>query len=373
MAHPASVNKTLQHSMDLLCHAGLHISVAFGPQHGFRGDKQDNMVESGDEYDSFYNIPVYSLYGKVRHFTPEMMDHFDALLVDIQDVGCRIYTFLTTLFYVMEDSARQGKAVYVLDRPNPAGRGVEGLLLDMNYESFVGAAPIAMRHGLTLGEAGLWYKAHRNLNLEYHVVEMSGYSMETSPLYGWDPRRTWVNPSPNLPRVLGTHIYPGTVLLEGTHLSEGRGTTVPLEVVGAPDFPTQRVLKTMEEWAPQWMKSCLLRPCFFEPTFQKHCGKLCSGIQIHVDISGFQPQEFHPYRLVALLLKATRREFPEFDLWKPPPYEYETKHLPFDILSGSSELRHWVEDPGASVDDLEQRLCEDEQKWRVARSPFCIY
>lgn len=371
LAHPASVDGALQHSMDLLNVSDLNITSAFGPQHGMRGEKQDNMIKSSNYHDPTYNIPVYSLYGEVRRPTQEMMNSFDILLVDLQDVGCRIYTFLTTLFYMMEACAEQGKSIYVLDRPNPAGREIEGSLLNMSYESFIGAAPIPMRHGLTLGEAGLWYRAHKNLNLDYHVVEMLGYEMDTPPFYGWDPQRIWVNPSPNLPRVSGTKIYCGTVLLEGTHLSEGRGTTVPLEIVGAPGFPTQKILKKMEQLAPGWMESCLLRPCFFEPTFQKHSGKLCSGIQIHVHFPQFK--SFKPYRLIALLLKATRSEFPEFDLWKQPPYEYEDRLMPFDILSGSSDLREWVESRTASVKDLEERLSGDECEWKTSRKDFLIY
>ena len=373
LAHPASVDKTLRHSMDRLHDSHLNITSAFGPQHGMRGEKQDNMMESDDYCDPDYQIPVYSLYGRVRQPTQEMMDSFDVLLIDLQDVGCRIYTFLTTLFYMMEACSEQGKSIYVLDRPNPAGREVEGILLNMDYKSFVGAAPLPMRHGLTLGEVGLWYKAYKNLNLDYHVIEMLGYEVDRPPFYGWDSSRAWVNPSPNLPRLSGTKIYCGTVLLEGTHLSEGRGTTVPLEVVGAPGFPTKKVLKKMEQLASEWMKSCLLRPCFFEPTFQKHRGRLCSGIQIHVDFSQFTPSQFKPYRLTALLLKATKSEFPDFDLWKLPPYEYEEKLMPFDILSGSSELRTWVDDPTAKVGDLEERLSKDENKWKISRQKFLIY
>ena len=201
---------------------GLNVKAAFGPQHGMRGEKQDNMVESGDYRDPDYDIPVYSLYGKVRRPDPEMVDSFDVLLVDLQDVGCRIYTFLTTLFYMMEACTEGGKSIYILDRPNPAGREIEGSLLDMNYESFVGAAPLPMRHGLTLGEAGLWYQSHKNLNLDYHVVEMLGYEMGQPPYYGWPSQRPWVYPSPNLPRWSGTKMYGGTVLLEALiYLREG--------------------------------------------------------------------------------------------------------------------------------------------------------
>ena len=374
LAHPASVDRSLRHAMDILCapSSGLNITAAFGPQHGLRGDKQDNMVESDDYLDPGHNIPVYSLYGKVRRPTSEMLSQFDVLLIDLQDVGCRIYTFLTTLFYMMEACAHEKKAIYLLDRPNPAGREIEGSLLDMSYESFVGGAPLPMRHGLTLGEAGLWYKAHRNLSLDYEVVSMLEDSTGEASCV-WDQGRAWVNPSPNLPRFSGTQVYCGTVLLEGTHLSEGRGTTRPLELLGAPAFPTARILKKMEEWAPEWMASCLLRPCFFEPTFQKHSGQLCSGVQIHVDYTGYQSSRFRPYRLIALLLKATQMEFPEFDLWKPPPYEYEEKLMPFDILSGSSFLRSWINNPKSRTEDLEEYLSADEKGWKESQKEFLIY
>ena len=356
--------------MDLLQSSGLNITSAFGPQHGCHGEKQDNMVESKDDYHPLYHIPVYSLYGDVRRPTSKMLDSFDILLVDLQDVGCRVYTFLTTLFYMMEACAQKQRSIYVLDRPNPAGRQVEGLQLDMNYESFVGAAPIPIRHGLTLGEIGAWYMSHKKLTLDYNVVKMSDHSAQPPP-YSW--QRPWVNPSPNFPRLSGTWMYPGTVLLEGTHLSEGRGTTTPLEIVGAPGFPTQKILKKMQELAPQWMKSCLIRPCFFEPTFQKHCKKLCSGFQIHVDHPCFNPSQFKPFRLICLLLKATRSEFPDFDLWKPPPYEYEGKLMPFDILSGSSLIRDWIEEPAANIQYLEDKLSTDENQWKVLRKPFLFY
>lgn len=373
LTHPAAVDKDLRYSMDLLQNFGLNITSAFGPQHGLRGEKQDNMVESDDYNDPVYHLPVYSLYGKHLRPTQKMLDSFDILLVDLQDVGCRVYTFLTTLFYMMEACTQHKKSIYVLDRPNPAGREVEGSFLDMDYESFVGSAPIPIRHGLTLGEMGLWYMAHKNLTLDYHVVNMSEYKMTQPPFYGWTPDRAWVNPSPNLPRISGTQMYCGTVLLEGTLLSEGRGTTRPLEVVGAPEFPTQRILKRMEQWAPEWMESCLIRPCFFEPTFQKHHGQLCSGMQIHVDYPNFNPSQFKPYRLISLLLKATRRELPEFHLWKGPPYEYETKLMPFDILSGSSLLREWIEDPKVHIKYLEEKLSTDENKWKDLRKPFLLY
>ena len=236
LAHPASMTADFQHSLDAL--RGLRnveITAAFGPQHGLRGDKQDNMVESADFRDPMHGIPVFSLYGEVRRPTEEMLDHFDVLLVDLQDVGCRIYTFITTLLYVLEAAAQHGKTVWVLDRPNPAGRPIEGLTLREGWESFVGAGPIPMRHGLTLGELGIWFVSHFRLAVDYRVIPMRGWDPDAAPGYGWPlGERSWVNPSPNAASLSMARAYAGTVMLEGTTLSEGRGTTRPLEVIGAP-------------------------------------------------------------------------------------------------------------------------------------------
>ncbi|MEM6682377.1 MAG: DUF1343 domain-containing protein, partial [Pseudomonadota bacterium] len=227
LAHPASVTADLSHSLDALKAIGdLNVTAAFGPQHGLRGEKQDNMVESVDYVDPVHAIPVFSLYGEVRRPTPDMIDHFDVLLIDLQDLGCRIYTFLTTLLYCLEAASAHGKSVWVLDRPNPAGRPVEGTLLQPGWESFVGAGPLPMRHGLTLGEAGHWFIRHFNLDVDYRVIEMKNWAPAVAPGYGWPlGQRAWVNPSPNAPTLSMARAYAGTVMLEGTTLSEGRGTT----------------------------------------------------------------------------------------------------------------------------------------------------
>src|SRR5919198_965803 len=245
LAHPASVTEDLTHSLDALAASGgIKLSAAFGPQHGLRGDKQDNMIESPDFNDPVHGIPVFSLYGTVRRPTPAMMDSFDVLLVDLQDVGCRIYTFITTLLYVLEEAAKKHKSVWILDRPNPAGRPVEGLRLRAGWESFVGAGPLPMRHGLTLGELAQWFVQTLHLDVEYHVVTMEGWKPARAPGFGWPlGERTWVNPSPNAPNLWMARCYAGTVMLEGTTLSEGRGTTHPLEVFGAPDLEPRAVLE----------------------------------------------------------------------------------------------------------------------------------
>src|SRR6201988_1197684 len=310
LAHPASVTRDLRHSLDALAALpGLRLTAALGPQHGLRGDKQDNMIESPDCLDPLHHIPVFSLYGTVRRPTAAMMDSFEVLLVDLQDLGCRIYTFITTLRYVLEESARAGKAVWILDRPNPAGRPVEGLTLRQGWESFVGAGALPMRHGLTLGEVARWFVATLRLNVDCQVVEMEGWKPHASPGYGWPlDERTWVNPSPNAPNPWMARCYAGSVLLEGTNLSEGRGTTRPLELLGAPGLEVEGLVREMGALAPQWLRGCLLRPCWFEPTFHKHAGKLCAGFQVHVeDPSRYDHEAFRPWRLVALAFKALRR------------------------------------------------------------------
>src|SRR5690242_105681 len=277
LAHPAAVTADLTHSLDALVAAGLNVSAMFGPQHGVRGDLQDNMMESPDFTDPTYGIPVFSLYGEVRRPTGQSLGTFDTILVDLQDLGCRIYTFITTLLYVLEAAAEHGKSVWVLDRPNPAGRPIEGLTLRPGWESFVGAGPIPMRHGLTLGELGRWFVEHFNLNVDYRVIAMEGWKPEEGPGFGWPPERIWVNPSPNAPNLNMARCYAGTVMLEGATLSEGRGTTRPLELLGAPDLEVEVLMKQMHALAPAWLQGCRLRACWFEPTFNKHVGSLCSG------------------------------------------------------------------------------------------------
>ncbi|NNJ77953.1 MAG: DUF1343 domain-containing protein [Xanthomonadales bacterium] len=375
LAHPASVTRELGHSMDAL--AALEdftLAVAFGPQHGLRGEKQDNMIESEDFLDPVHGIPVYSLYGDVRRPTREMMAQFDVLLVDLQDLGCRIYTFITTLLYLLEAAAEHGKAVVLLDRPNPAGRPVEGLTLRAGWESFVGAGPMPMRHGLTLGEMGHWFIRHYGLNVDYQVIGMEGWQATAAPGHGWPlQERAWVNPSPNASNPWMARCYAGTVLLEGTTLSEGRGTTHPLELFGAPDIEPRRLREEMHRLAPSWLEGCRLRECWFEPTFHKHAGAMCGGIQIHVDGPFYDPQTFKPWRLVALALKALRRISPDYELWRDFAYEYEHDRLAIDVINGSELLREWVDDPDAEPGDLDALARADESMWRQEAEPSLLY
>ena len=376
LAHPASVTRDLTHALDeLAALSDVNLSAAFGPQHGLRGDKQDNMIESPDYADPQHGIPVFSLYGTVRRPTAAMMDSFDVLLVDLQDLGCRIYTFITTLRYVLEEAALGGKGVWVLDRPNPVGRPVEGLSLREGWESFVGAGVLPMRHGLTLGELARWFVATLKIDVDLQVIEMRGWQPGESPGHGWPlEQRSWVNPSPNAPCLSMARCYPGTVMLEGTTLSEGRGTTRPLELFGAPGLDVPRLLEEMRALAPQWMNGCVLRPCWFEPTFHKHVGELCAGLQIHVeDAAHYDHEVFRPWRLQALAFKALRRIQPDFDLWRDFAYEYERDRLAIDLINGSELLRLWVDDPAAGAADLEVLASADENAWRDERDAFMLY
>ncbi|AHE54979.1 exo-beta-N-acetylmuramidase NamZ family protein [Sphingomonas sanxanigenens] len=374
LAHPASVTADLTHSLDALVAAGVNVTAAFGPQHGLRGDKQDNMVESPDFDDPIHGIPVFSLYGEVRRPTGQSMHTFDVLLVDMQDVGCRIYTFITTLLYVLEAAAEHGKAVYVLDRPNPAGRPIEGLTLQPGWESFVGAGPMPMRHGMTLGELGLWFIDRHKLDLDYRIVEMEGWAPDAAPGFGWPlGERIWINPSPNAPNLFMARAYAGTVMLEGTTLSEGRGTTRPLELFGAPDIAAQRVIGVMRDLAPQWLEGCILRHCSFEPTFHKHVGQLCSGIHIHAEAPGYDHDAFRPWRLQALAFKAIRLLHPDYPLWRDFPYEYAFGKLPIDVINGSPLLREWVDDAAATPADLDALTLPDEAAWAEERRAYLRY
>jgi uncharacterized protein YbbC (DUF1343 family) len=374
LAHPASVNHHLTHSLDGLADSGINLTAAFGPQHGLRGDRQDNMIESPDFIDPVHRIPVFSLYGTVRRPTDGMMDHFDVLLVDLQDLGCRIYTFVTTLLYVLETAAKHRKTVWVLDRPNPVGRPVEGLKLRPGWESFVGAGPLPMRHGLTLGELGAWFVARHRLDVEYRVLEMEAWRPDAPPGFGWPlGERVWINPSPNAPNLWMARAYAGTVMVEGTTLSEGRGTTRPLELFGAPDTDAKRLIAEMHALAPHWLHGCALRECWFEPTFHKHAGRLCCGVQIHTEGPSYDHAAFRPWRLVSLAFKAARRLAPDYPLWRDFDYEYEVGKRAIDVINGGPLLREWVDDSSATPQDLESIADRDEQAWLEERRPFLLY
>jgi uncharacterized protein YbbC (DUF1343 family) len=373
LAHPASVTRDLTHSLDSLVAAGVNISAVFGPQHGVRGDLQDNMMESPDFTDPTYDVRVFSLYGEVRRPTGQSMSTFDTILVDLQDLGCRIYTYVTTLLYVLEAAAEHGKSVWVLDRPNPAGRPVEGTALLPGWESFVGAGPMVMRHGLTLGEMGQWFIRQFNLDVDYRVIAMDGWQPDSAPGFGWPEDRIWINPSPNAANLNMARAYAGTVMLEGTTLSEGRGTTRPLELFGAPDVDALAAMKEMERLAPDWLAGCKLREIWFEPTFHKHAGTLCHGVHIHAEGRFYDHAAFRPWRLQALTFKAIRNLQPGYDLWRDFPYEYVFDKLAIDVINGGPALREWVDDPNAAPADLDALASADEAAWESETKGLRLY
>ena len=375
LAHPASIarlnpgSRPAQwlHSMDALlkCARPGQLTAAFGPQHGLRGERQDNMQETPDEFDSHWKVPVFSLYGEVRRPTETMCSHFDVLLIDLQDVGTRIYTYLTTLLYALEAGEKFGKEIWILDRPNPAGREVEGSLLRPGWESFVGAAEgLPMRHGLTLGEAAHWFVKKLGLKVAYHVVQMQNYQALTRPGFGWPLGEIpWVNPSPNAASLSMARAFPGTVLLEGTELSEGRGTTRPLEIMGGPKLDHRAVRDQMQKLAPDWMQGAWVRDIWFMPTFHKHQGQIISGLQIHCDHDDYEPQQFKPYRLVSLWLKSIRLVHSDYAIWRDFHYEYERDRLAIDLINGGPELREWVDSGRAEADSFELICSRDEKIW----------
>ena len=374
VAHPASVTVDLIHSLDALIAAGVNVTSAFGPQHGLKGDKQDNMVETADETDPRYGIPIFSLYGEVRRPSGQMMSTADVFLFDLQDLGCRIYTFVTTLLYLLEAAALHGKEVWVLDRPNPAGRPVEGTTLLPGWESFVGAGPMPMRHGLTMGEMGAWFIDHFGLKVPYRVIEMEGWQPNAAPGFGWPTDRLWINPSPNAASLNMARAYAGTVMIEGATLSEGRGTTRPLEVLfGAPDIDAGAVLDEMRRFAPHWLEGCAIRQVWFEPTFHKHAKTLCNGLMIHAEGQFYDHAAFRPWRLQALAFKAIRRLYPDYPLWRDFPYEYVFDKLAIDVINGGPVLREWVDDAASGPGDLDRLAGADEAAWREETARFLRY
>ncbi len=351
LAHPASVDARLRHAVPLLHDLlGRDLRVLFGPQHGLRGETQDNMIEWEGYEDRQTGLPVHSLYGAHRQPTAAMLDGLEVLVVDLQDAGARYYTFAWTLLLCLRACAAAGVAVRVLDRPNPLGGTVEGNVLDPRYASFVGLAPVPMRHGLTLGELGRWLVGHENLDLDYATVGVRHWRRDQLFAATGLP---WVLPSPNLPTPDTALVYPGGCLLEGTTLSEGRGTTRPFEILGAPGIdPHALATATGRHHLP----GCVLRPLHFQPTFQKHAGRLCGGVQVHVT----DPRAFRPVRTYLALLVEIRRGWPGVLAWKPPPYEYEAEKLPIDILAGGPQLRAAVEagDDPVALDHAWQRQAD---------------
>ncbi len=342
---------------------GSRLTALFSPQHGFFAEKQDNMIESADSIDPVTALPIYSLYGNHRRPTAAMLAGIDVLLIDLIDVGTRVYTFIHTMAYCLEAAAEYGKKVVVLDRPNPiGGERVEGNLLRPDCRSFVGLYPLPMRHGLTIGELAGYCDHHLGLGADLEIVTMEGW--QRWMLFA-DCGLPWIPPSPNMPTTATALVYPGQVLWEGTNVSEGRGTTLPFEMFGAPWWEHEAILAHI---AATPLPGCLLRPLVFEPTSGKWAGERCQGFHLHVT----DPGEFLPYRTTLALLQAVLLLYPERFRYKEPPYEYEYHRLPMDLLLGDSALRRGLE-KGEPVCHLERGWQRELAAFDEARRPFLLY
>ncbi len=364
LSHPAAVAADLQSARELIArHFPGQLQVLFSPQHGLFGEKQDNMISSPDFLDSLLKLPVISLYGPRMAPPPASLEKVDAVLVDLQDVGTRVYTFAATLAKVMEAAAAAGVKVVVLDRPNPiGGEQVEGNVLRPEWASFVGPYPLPMRHGLTLGELARYYNATQKLGCDLEVIPARGWRRGD---YGDATGLPWVLPSPNLPTLDSATVYPGQVLLEGTNLSEGRGTTRPFELFGAPYLDPARIKARLAEIP---LPGVVLREAFFEPTFHKWAGELCHGCQLHVtDRRGFKP-----YFTTLALLGVIRELYPNDFAWRQPPYEYETERLPIDLLTGDAAIREGL-DQGTPVSELEAAWQKELGEFLDVRREFLLY
>jgi uncharacterized protein YbbC (DUF1343 family) len=363
LCNQASVDASYRHARDLVARRfGRRLTTLFSPQHGIFGEKQDNMVESAHGRDPALGVPVYSLYADVRRPTAEMLEDLDVLVVDLQDVGCRVYTFITTLAYCLEEAGRLGKKVVVLDRPNPVGGAMEGNILEPAMISFVGAFPLPMRHGLTMGELALLFNGEERIGADLEVVPLSGWRRERRFAETGLP---WVPPSPNMPTPETALVYPGQVLLEGTLLSEGRGTTRPFELCGAPWVDPRALTAALRRHR---LPGAVFREAFFQPTHQKWTGTVCGGLQIHVT----DPAAYRPYRTTLAILREVARLWPEREIWRPPPYEYETVRLPFDLLAGDRGIRAWLEE-GRSLARMERSWQPELDAFRGRAEQYLLY
>lgn len=363
LCNHASMNGDLVHSRFLLRERGLNLVCLFSPQHGFSAEKQDNMVESDHGVDAATGLPVFSLYGEHRKPTPEMFDLLDVLLVDLVDVGTRVYTFIHTLAYCLEAAAACGKKVVVLDRPNPiGGHAVEGNLVVSELRSFVGLFPIPMRHGMTIGELARFLNGAFSIGADLEVIPMSGWHRA---MYFDDTGLNWVFPSPNMPTPTTALVYPGQVIWEGTNVSEGRGTTLPFELVGAPYWQVDAVAERLDS---RNCGGCLLRPLVFQPTSGKWAGRPCNGFQIHV----LDRALYHPYRTSLALLQAVFNLYPDDFSYKKPPYEYEYEKLPIDLIIGDGSVRSQVEG-NVSIDEIEKQWQQDVEEFIELRKDFLLY
>jgi uncharacterized protein YbbC (DUF1343 family) len=364
VCNPASIDGELRHVSDrLVADPDVRLTALFGPQHGFRSDVQENMIESGHGRDELRQVPVYSLYSETREPTTEMLSGLDVLVIDLQDVGTRIYTYIYTMANCLRAARRHGLKVIVCDRPNPIGGvAIEGPMLEPGFESFVGLYPIPMRHGMTIGELARLFNDHFGIGADLEVVPMGGWRRG---MYADETGLPWVLPSPNIPTLDTAVVYPGTVLFEGTNVSEGRGTTRPFELIGAPWMKAERCADALNRMD---LPGVRFRPAVFEPTFHKHARTTCGGCQIHVlDRSVFRPVEAG-----VALLGAFRAAGPEHFAWREPPYEYEHEKPPIDILAGSSDLRQQIE-AGASIREIATSWRPAVDRFEQLRRSFLAY
>lgn len=365
LAHPASVNRKMEHAADLFLRSRkLLLKALFGPQHGIRGETQDNMVEWEGFRDDRRGLPVFSLYGHTRKPGPVMLKNIDVMAIDLQDVGSRYYTFIWTMELCMQACLEAGKPVVVLDRPNPIGGAlVEGPVLDTAYASFVGQRPLPVRHGMSVGEIASYLQGSFYPGLALHIIPVQGWQRK---MWFGDTQLPWILPSPNMPTIDSAAVYPGMCLLEGTMISEGRGTTRPFEIFGAPYVQPDRLVKKLNEYK---LPGIVFRPMYFQPAFQKYAGKLCGGAQLH--ITG--RQQFKPFRTGVAVIKALHDLYPEDFMWKQPPYEYETEKMPVDILSGTEKIRKGIE-KGERLDRMEEWWMEQCRSFRRnVRRRFLLY
>jgi uncharacterized protein YbbC (DUF1343 family) len=363
VCNPASIDYRFRHIIDRLAGAdGVTLAAVFGPQHGFRSDVQDNMIETPHVDDAARRVPIYSLYSETREPTAEMLRGLDVLVIDLQDIGARIYTYIYTMANCLRAAARHGVTVIVVDRPNPIGSDIEGASLVPGYESFVGQYPIPMRHGMTIGELARMFNEHFALGATLEIVRMEGWERG---MYADQTGLPWVMPSPNMPTLDTAVVYPGTVLFEGVMLSEGRGTTRPFELVGAPWIEAERFADAMNA---EQLPGVYFRPAVFEPTFQKYAKQACGGAQLHVT----NREAFRPVITGAALIHTFRRLAPEKFAWRQPPYEYEHDKLPIDILAGSDVLRRQIEQE-MPIREIAQSWSEDEQAFARLRQRYLLY
>ncbi|MCS7203516.1 MAG: DUF1343 domain-containing protein [Thermodesulfovibrio sp.] len=364
LIHPASVNKKLTHTKDILLKSKkIKVTALFGPQHGIFGDTQDNMIEWEGFIDKDTGLPVYSLYGKTRKPTFEMLKNIDILIIDLQDIGARYYTFVWTMALCMEACEEAGVPLIILDRVNPiGGHSVEGPVLKREFSSFVGIHPLPIRHGMTIGELALYFKDRFYPKLDLTVITLKGWRRNQ-----WfdETGLPWVMPSPNIPTLQTAVVYPGMCLLEGTILSEGRGTTRPFEIFGAPFIDPEKLIKKLKDFR---LKGVFFRPLYFTPTFNKFSGELCGGAQIHV----IDREKFKPFKTAVAILLAICELYPNVNLWRQPPYEYEFEKLPFDILVGSDKLRKDIE-KGIQLKDIELWWKKEALEFEKIRNQYLLY